>query len=94
LRAGFVSSIDTRALGLAVVQLGGGRTHPDDEIDVSVGLDRIVRLGDQLGVGEPICRVHAANDAAAENVKDIITQAVVIDEEPADISPVVIERIA
>jgi len=94
LRAGFVSSIDTRALGLAVVQLGGGRTHPDDEIDVSVGLDRIVRLGDQLGVGEPICRVHAANEAAAENVKDIITQAVVIDEEPADISPVVIERIA
>jgi len=93
LRAGFVSSIDTRAVGLAVVQLGGGRTHPDDEIDLSVGLDRIVRLGDRLKVGEPICRVHAANEAAAENVKDIITQAVVIDEKPADISPVVIERI-
>jgi len=94
LRAGFVSAIDTRAIGLAVVQLGGGRTHPDDEIDLSVGLDRIVRLGDRLEVGEPICRVHAASEVAAENVKDIITQAVVIDEEPADISPVVIERIA
>jgi len=57
-------------------------------------LDRIVRIGDNLEVGESICRVHAANEAAAENVKDIITQAVVIDEEPADISPVVIERIA
>ena len=94
LQAGFVSAIDTRAIGLAVVQLGGGRTHPDDEIDLSVGLDRIVRLDDSLEVGEPICRVHAANEAAAENVKDIITQAVVIDEEPAGISPVVIERIA
>jgi len=93
LRAGFVSSIDTRVLGLAVVQLGGGRTHPDDEIDLSVGLDRIVRLGDRLEVGESICRVHAASEAAAEHVKDIITQAVVIDEKPADISPVVIERI-
>ena len=68
--------------------------HPDDEIDLSVGLDRIVRLGDSLEAGEPICRVHAANEAAAENVKDMITQAVVINDEPADISPVVIERIA
>jgi len=93
-RAGFVSEIDTRALGLAVVQLGGGRTRPDDEIDLSVGLDRIVRLGDHLETGEPICRVHAANEAAAEHVKGIITQAVVIDEKPADIPPVVIERIA
>ena len=94
LRAGFVSSIDTRALGLAVVQLGGGRTHPDDEIDLSVGLDRIVRVGDRLEVGEPICRVHAANEATAEHVESIITQAVVIDDKSADISPVVIERIA
>ena len=91
--AGFVSSIDTRALGLAVVQLGGGRTHPNDEIDLSVGLDRIVRLGDRVELGEPICRVHAASEAAAEYVKEIITQAVVIDDKPADISPVVIERI-
>ena len=94
LRAGFVSSIDTRALGLAVVQLGGGRTHPDDEIDLSVGLDRTVRLGDFLEVGEPICRVHAANEAAAEHVKGIITQAVVVDDKPADILPIVIERVA
>ena len=93
LRAGFVSAIDTRAIGLAVVQLGGGRTHPDDAIDLSVGLDRIVRLGDRLETGEPICRVHAASEATAENIKDIITRAVVIDEKPADISPVVIERI-
>jgi len=93
MRAGFVSSIDTRALGLAVVQLGGGRTHPDDEIDLSVGLDQTVRLGDRLEVGEPICRVHAASEAAAEHVRDIIMQAVVIDDKPADILPIVIERI-
>ena len=76
------------------MQLGGGRTHPDDEIDLSVGLDRIVRLGDRLEVGEPICRVHAASEAAAEHAKDIITQAVVIDDKPANILPIVIERIA
>ena len=57
-------------------------------------MDRIVRVGDRLEVGEPICRVHAANEATAEHVESIITQAVVIDDKSADISPVVIERIA
>ncbi len=32
------SRIDTRAVGMAVVALGGGRTRPQDSIDHSVGL--------------------------------------------------------
>ena len=93
LRAGFVSSIDTRAIGLAVVQLGGGRTHPDDEIDFSVGLDRIVRLGDQLEVGEPICRVHAANEAALEHAAAMVTQSVVVGEDSVDLTSTLMERV-
>jgi len=93
LRAGFVSSIDTRAFGLAVVQLGGGRTHPDDEIDLSVGLDRIVRLGDCLERGEPICRVHAASEAAVEHAAAIVRQSVVVGEDPVDLTSTLIERV-
>src|SRR5277367_189224 len=35
---GFVASIDVRAVGLAVVELGGGRARATDEIDLAVGL--------------------------------------------------------
>ncbi len=91
--AGFVSSIDTRALGLAVVQLGGGRIHSEDDIDLSVGLDRIARLGNRVEAGDPICRVHAATKSAADYVSDMVTQSVMVGEEPVDLPSAVIERV-
>jgi thymidine phosphorylase len=91
--AGFVSSIDTRALGLAVVQLGGGRTRPEDDIDLSVGLDHIARLGNKVDSGDPLCRVHALNESVADHVCDLIKQAIVVGEDPVDLPPVVIEQV-
>ena len=35
---GFVTAVDTRALGVAVVALGGGRTRVQDPVDPAVGL--------------------------------------------------------
>jgi thymidine phosphorylase len=42
---GVVAAIDTRALGEAVVQLGGGRLKQDDRLDLAVGLSDIARIG-------------------------------------------------
>jgi thymidine phosphorylase len=91
--AGIVSSIDTRALGLAVVQLGGGRTRPQDDINLSVGLDRIARLGNNVEAGDPICRVHALSESSANQVHDMIMQAIVVGEEPVGLPSVVIEQV-
>ena len=71
--AGFVSGIETRNIGLAVVALGGGRTRPQDEIDHAVGITAFVPFGAQVSKGEALARIHArtqeAADAAAEAVK-------------------------
>jgi thymidine phosphorylase len=63
---GSVAAIDTRALGLAVVALGGGRTRPDDAIDHSVGLTELARIGDAVGPGRALAVVHARDEASAE----------------------------
>lgn len=65
-RAGFVAAIDTRALGLVVVELGGGRRRSDDRIDPSVGLSALAALGARVEAGSPLAIVHAADEAAAE----------------------------
>ena len=91
--SGFVSSIDTRALGLAVVQLGGGRTRPEDDIDLSVGLDQIARLGNKVEVGDPLCRVHALSESDADHVCDTIGREIVVGEEPAGLPSVIIEQV-
>ncbi len=74
-REGFVAAIDTRALGLAVIGLGGGRRHPNDRIDHRVGLSDIAGVGEAIGPDRPLARVHAANAADAERAADAVRAA-------------------
>ena len=72
LSAGFANVRDCRAIGLAVVALGGGRRRPTDSIDFAVGLTDLVGLGEQVAVGQPLAMVHARTEAAAQlAVKEI-----------------------
>jgi thymidine phosphorylase len=63
--AGVVSAIDVRALGVAVVALGGGRQRPTDPIDHAVGLTEVKGLGEPVGPEQPFAIVHARSEAAA-----------------------------
>jgi thymidine phosphorylase len=65
-RAGVVTRVDTRAVGMAVVALGGGRTRPQDPIDHAVGLTRLAGVGDTVDAERPLALVHARSAAAAE----------------------------
>jgi thymidine phosphorylase len=64
--AGFIDHIDTRALGLVVVELGGGRRLPGDRVDPRVGLSQVLPLGAAVAAAEPLARVHAADEASAQ----------------------------
>jgi thymidine phosphorylase len=63
--AGWVQSQATRDIGLAVVELGGGRRKASDRIDHRVGFSAVVSLGQRVERGQPLARVHAADAAAA-----------------------------
>ncbi|MDU8943320.1 thymidine phosphorylase [Ovoidimarina sediminis] len=63
--AGAVSRIDGRALGEAVVHLGGGRLRGGDRIDPAVGLSGTAALGQRLEAGAPLATIHAADAEAA-----------------------------
>jgi thymidine phosphorylase len=75
LQDGTVTRIDTRALGLAVVQLGGGRARAGDSVDPRVGLSGLVGLGEQRQRGAPLAWVHAADTASAEAAVRAVQQA-------------------
>ncbi|WP_416358260.1 thymidine phosphorylase [Aureimonas phyllosphaerae] len=90
-RAGTVAAIDTRALGLAVVELGGGRTRPGDPVDPSVGLAALAPLGTTLVHGDPLCVVHARDEASADRAAARVEAAVSLAETGAS-SAAVIER--
>ncbi len=60
---GVVRAIDVRAVGHAVVQLGGGRAREDQPVDHAVGLTEVAGLGEDAGV---LAVVHARDEASAE----------------------------
>ena len=64
--AGIVTAVDARALGLAVVELGGGRRLPDDTIDHAVGLTGLAAIGQEVAAGEPIAIIHARDETGFE----------------------------
>jgi thymidine phosphorylase len=91
-RDGVIAAIDTRAVGFAVVTLGGGRIAPDHSVDHSVGFDRLLPLGTAVQKGEPIARVHASKAAAAEAAAATLSAAFTIGDGPPKARPL-IERI-
>lgn len=91
--SGRVTHVDTRALGLAVVSLGGGRTRAADPIDHAVGLTDLAPLGALVEKDTPLALVHARNeaqfDAAAEAVRAAYGFAA-----DAPSNPLIVERMA
>ncbi len=63
---GVVSAVDVRAVGIAIVNLGGGRAREDDVVDHSVGLTEVAALGERVDPGgRPLALVHARDEESA-----------------------------
>ncbi len=92
-KAGYVSAIDGEALGLTVVGLGGGRQVETDLVDPAVGLSDVVRLGDEIRVGQTLARVHASREAQAEQALRAVQSAITISPERAATPALIRERV-
>lgn len=91
-RAGHVTAIDAEQLGWAVIEMGGGRKQLGDVIDHGVGLEILMRIGDQVTAGQPLAKVFA-RDKDRETATRMIREAIVIADEPADPMQLIVSRI-
>ncbi|MBT9291263.1 thymidine phosphorylase [Prosthecodimorpha staleyi] len=91
--AGIVTAIDTRAIGVAVIELGGGRMRAADAIDPTVGFTELAGLGAPVGPGRPLARVHARDAAAALSAAAALQAAYRIGPDAPAVAPVVAARI-
>jgi thymidine phosphorylase len=91
---GIVSAVDVRAVGLAVVALGGGRVRESDPVDHSVGLTDVAAPGERVGPGErPLAVVHSADPDAAERCADALRDAYTVGDPPPTQGEVVREAV-
>ena len=75
---GAITCMDTRALGLAVVALGGGRQRGHDAVDARVGFSQVRPLGTWVEAGEPLLRIHASTGDAAQQAFLAVRAAVTV----------------
>lgn len=90
-RSGTVLRMETRQLGLVVVELGGGRRRAEDSIDYAVGLSEMVTLGTTVELGEPLGVVHARTQDEWEAAARQMRAAIVVGEGEVVTGPLVRE---
>ncbi|MCR9364077.1 thymidine phosphorylase [Vibrio antiquarius] len=73
---GIVSAMDTRAIGMAVVAMGGGRRVATDEIDYAVGFDEFIRLGEVANSDKPLAVIHARSEEQWEEAAKALRSAI------------------
>ena len=76
--AGVVKKMDAELIGRASVMLGAGRQKSDDAIDFAVGFSKIKKVGEQVGIDEPLFMVHARNERSIVNITPLLQKAVAI----------------
>lgn len=91
-RSGFVRSVDAMDVALAALRLGAGRAKAEDQVDHAVGVSDLVKIGERIDAGGPLCVVHANDDRALAEAKTMIEQAIEIGD-AAIAAPKLIEEI-
>lgn len=87
--SGIVTAMDTRAIGLAVVSMGGGRRVSTDQIDYAVGFDHFIRLGEMADNRKPLAIIHARNEAQWKESKIALLAAIKIGGEDYHETPTI-----
>jgi len=92
--SGFLTEVDVRGVGKAIIELGGGRRKVGEALDLSVGLSDVACTGTLLDNETPLAIIHAASDDDAALVESLLLDACTTADEPPPVRPVIQERVS
>ncbi len=90
--SGFVTRISTGRLGLAMIEMGGGRKKMGDKINPACGIEFLVSIGDQISAGDTIARLFCDGDAK-NYASELIRASVSVGDQPVLSPPLIVESI-
>jgi len=75
---GYVTDVDAMGVALAALRLGAGRARAEDKIDPAVGVSGLVKMGERVTTGAPLCVIHASDESALAEAKAMLSKAIVL----------------
>ncbi|MBS4982191.1 MAG: pyrimidine-nucleoside phosphorylase [Lachnospiraceae bacterium] len=92
-KSGYITFMDTESCGIASAMLGAGRETKDSQIDFAAGIILKKKVGDYVEAGEPIAVFYADHEALFAAAEQRYQDAVTIQEEKAEETPLVYARV-
>jgi len=89
--AGYLASVDTRGVGNAIIELGGGRHRVGEVLDLSVGFSDFASVGTLLDGDTPLAVVHAASEDDAAQAEELLLTACATSADAPVTAPVISE---
>ena len=87
--SGFITGMETDAIGISTVMLGAGRERKEDSIDPAVGLWLKKRIGDRVEKGEPLAEFHINDRKNEQEAMDLFLRSIHIGEVPPEKLPLI-----
>ncbi|MSU47598.1 MAG: thymidine phosphorylase [Opitutus sp.] len=91
-RSGFVHDVDAMSVALAALRLGAGRARAEDKIDHAVGVNALVKIGERVEAGAPLCVIHANDEGALAEARAMLALAIVVGDSPG-VAPRLVDEI-
>ena len=79
---GYITKMDTEAIGKAACILGAGREKIGDLIDFNSGITFLKKLGDSVNEGDTICVLHSTTNEKLRIADDVLNGAIKINPNP------------
>ncbi|MDD2762893.1 MAG: thymidine phosphorylase [Opitutaceae bacterium] len=91
--SGYVTDVDPMAIAQVALRLGAGRSHAAASVDHAVGLTGLKKVGEAVQAGDPLCTVHARDNALLDAALPPTAAAFKIDSRPVQPSPLIDELV-
>ena len=91
--SGYIHAFDVESIGRSAMLLGAGRARQDDIIDLGVGLEITCKIGDKVQAGEVFAKVKYNEQAKLDAMRQVLSSAVTLFEEPCAPVKLIEERI-
>jgi thymidine phosphorylase len=93
-RDGYISKMDTEAIGVAACILGAGRTNKDDKIDSLAGIVITKKTGDAVKKGEKIGTLYSESEEKISVALEKYLSALTVAETPCQAEPIIYKIIS
>ena len=92
-RSGFITRMDTEALGITSLLLGAGRNTMEDKIDLAAGFYLEKKTGDRVDKGEVLATLYTSKEELLDGAERSFLGATSIEDAPPVPRPLILGHI-